>query len=203
MQDYDPTKSNYYGPNGVADHPELINVNYVSTGTDGAGAPEDWTHCNGIDYNPQLDQIVLSSREFSEFWIIDHSTTTAQAASHSGGNSGHGGDLLYRYGNPQTYDAGTAADRVFYYQHDPKWITAGSPGAGDITASSTMASVGPALTYTSVVEITPPVDAQGNYIAQSGPGLRPDLAHLDLCCAAGRTSLRSSAAPRGSATATR
>jgi hypothetical protein len=174
VQDFDPTKSNYYGPTGVEDHPELINLNYVSTANDGSGAPEDWTHCNGIDYNPQLDQIVLSSREFSEFWIIDHSTTTAQAASHSGGRSGHGGDLLYRYGNPQTYDRGTAADRVFYYQHDPKWIPAGSPGAGDITVFNNGIGRPGDQDYSSVDEITPPpVDANGNYLLTAGQPYGP------------------------------
>ena len=174
VQDFDAAKSNYYGATGVQDHPELINLNYVSTDNDGAGPPEDWTHCNGIDYNPQLDQIVLSSREFSEFWIIDHSTTTAQAASHSGGRSGHGGDLLYRYGNPQTYDRGTAADRVFYYQHDPKWIPDGTPGAGDITVFNNGVGRPNDQNYTSVDEITPPpVDANGNYELTAGQAYGP------------------------------
>ena len=174
VQDFDATKNNYYGPTGVQDHPELINLNYVSTANDGSGAPEDWTHCNGIDYNPQLDQIVLSSREFSEFWIIDHSTTTAEAASHSGGRSGHGGDLLYRYGNPQAYDRGTAADRVFYYQHDPKWIPAGSPGAGDITVFNNGVGRPNDQNYTSVDEITPPpVDSNGNYALTAGQAYGP------------------------------
>src|SRR5258708_35448465 len=61
----------------------------------------DWTHANAVFYNAALDQVLLSVRNFSEFWIIDHGTTTQQAAGHTGGKLGRGGDLLYRYGNPR------------------------------------------------------------------------------------------------------
>lgn len=116
---------------GVATHPELIDINYNS-GNAGAPGPEDWVHLNAIDYNPELDQIILSSRSFDELWIIDHSTTTAEAASHTGGNSDKGGDLLFRWGNPQTYKRGTINDRVFFAQHDVQWIAEDLPGAGQI-----------------------------------------------------------------------
>jgi Ca2+-binding RTX toxin-like protein len=157
VQEFDPNKDNYEGPTGVEDHPELIDVNYVSTFDEGGGQAEDWTHANGIDYNADLDQIVLSVREFSEFWIIDHSTTTAQAAGHTGGNSGMGGDLLYRWGNPQAYDMGDAGDRILYYQHDPKWIDGGSPGAGHITVFNNGFGQ-PDQDLSSALEIVLPVD---------------------------------------------
>ena len=175
VQQFDATKANWHGPTGVADHPELIDLNYVSTFDEGGGQPEDWTHSNGIDYNADLDQIVLSVREFSEFWIIDHSTTTAEAASHSGGNSGHGGDLLYRWGNPQTYDRGTAADRQLYYQHDAHWIAAGLPGAGDITVFNN-GTGRPGDDFSQAVEITPPVDENGNYPLAAGQAYGPAAA---------------------------
>ena len=175
VQQFDNTKANWYGATGVQEHPELINVNYVSSFDEGAGDPQDWTHANGIDYNADLDQIVLSSREFSEFWIIDHSTTTAEAASHAGGNSGQGGDLLYRWGNPQTYDAGTAGDRILYYQHDPRWIPDGLPGAGHITVFNN--GVGrPGQDFTLIEEIAPPVDINGNYPLTPGQAYGPAAA---------------------------
>ncbi len=61
----------------------------------------DWTHFNAVAYNPELDQILVSVHTFSEIWVLDHSTTTAEAATHKGGRSGKGGDLLYRWGNPR------------------------------------------------------------------------------------------------------
>ena len=52
-----------------------------------------------------------------EVWIIE---ITAQprreeAAGHSGGRRGKGGDLLYRWGNPRTYRGGTAADQRLFF----------------------------------------------------------------------------------------
>jgi hypothetical protein len=172
VQEFDATKNNYYGPTGVEDHPELIDLNFVSVFDDGAGEPEDWTHANGIDYNAELDQIVLSVREFSEFWIIDHSTTTAEAAGHTGGNSGKGGDLLYRWGNPQTYDRGDASDRVLFYQHDAKWIEEGHPGAGNITVLNNGFGR-PGQDFTTVEEITAPVDGS-NYTLEPGQAYGPE-----------------------------
>jgi hypothetical protein len=167
VQQFDNSKSNYLGATGVTDHPELIDINYVSDPNNGGGQREDWTHANGIDYNPQLDQIVLSVREFSEFWIIDHSTTTAEAAGHTGGQHGKGGDLLYRWGNPETYKRGTANDRLLFFQHDPQWIPAGVPGTGNITVFNNGFGR-PGADFSQVVEMTPPVDVNGNY-----PSLAP------------------------------
>ena len=126
IQNYDSSKANY---GVVGDHPELIDINfgefYLST--------DDWMHTNSIDYNPQFDQILISVHNFDEIWVIDHSTTTEEAAGHSGGNSGKGGDLLYRWGNPESYDAGTASDQKLFGQHDTQWIKPDYPGAGHIS----------------------------------------------------------------------
>ncbi|TNE49231.1 MAG: T9SS type A sorting domain-containing protein [Bacteroidetes bacterium] len=113
VQDFDATKANY---GVVADHPELIDFNYDTTNGDA-----DWLHSNALDYHPGNDMIMMSVPTFSELWVIDHSTTTAQAAGHVGGFGGRGGDLLFRWGNPAAYRAGTAADQKLFYQHDTNW----------------------------------------------------------------------------------
>jgi hypothetical protein len=132
VQQQYPNKPNYLGSNGVRQHPELINLNYRSRGAAADTHLADWAHFNSIDYNAATDQIMVSSREFSEIWIIDHSTTTAQAASHSGGNAGKGGDLLWRYGNDSAWNGGP--NRFLFWQHNAQWIRSGLPGAGDILA---------------------------------------------------------------------
>jgi hypothetical protein len=114
IQDFDSTKANF---GIVSEHPELIDVNW-----DTNDLKADWMHSNSIDYNPVLDQVLLSVPFFNEIWIIDHSTTTAEAVSHSGGQSAKGGDLLYRWGNPMAYKSGTAEDQKLFFQHDAKWI---------------------------------------------------------------------------------
>jgi hypothetical protein len=167
VQEYDPSKENY---GVVADHPELIDINFISQHSI---LISDWTHINTVDYNENLDQILLSSWYFNEIWVIDHSTTTEEAAGHTGGRCGRGGDLLYRWGNPQTYQAGTAADQKFFGQHDAQWIKAGCPGYGDILVFNNGLDR-PAGAYSSVEEITPPLNQNGTYSYTPGLPYQPE-----------------------------
>jgi len=162
IQDYDPTKENY---GEVEDHPELIDINY-----DIDYSISDWNHINSIDYNEELDQILLSVKFFDEIWVIDHSTTTEEAAGHTGGKSGKGGDLLYRWGNPRAYRAGTESDQKFFSQHGANWIEKGCPGEGNILVFNNGVERG----YSSVDEIVPPLDNDGNYIYTPGEAYGPD-----------------------------
>ncbi|KHK02140.1 aryl-sulfate sulfotransferase [Desulfovibrio sp. TomC] len=155
VQDVAPTASTY---GVVADHPELIDFNYEGR----PAFPDGWTHINSVDYDEATDRILISARNYNEIWIIDHSATTAEAAGHTGGASGSGGDLLYRWGNPEAYDAGTRADRQLHGQHDAKWIDAGLPGDGDILVFDNGADrLG--CDYSRVLEITVPTTANGGY----------------------------------------
>lgn len=85
----------------------------------------DFMHTNAVDYLPGEDLIVLSSPHLCELFVIDHSTTTNEAAESAGGRRGRGGELLWRWGNPQNYGMGTGADQQSFSQHDPTWV----PGA--------------------------------------------------------------------------
>ena len=94
------------------------------------GSSGDWFHVNGVNYNAELDQIAFSSRHASEIYIIDHSTTSAEAAAHTGGNSGMGGDIIYRWGNPSNYGA-PGSQQIPSAVHDVRWITNdGRPNGG-------------------------------------------------------------------------
>ncbi|MBH53118.1 MAG: arylsulfotransferase [Opitutaceae bacterium] len=162
IQDFDKTKANY---GDVAAHPELLDVNLYPQ------PRPDWMHTNAIDYNPQLDQILISPRSFNELLVIDHSTTTEEAAGHKGGRAGMGGDILFRWGNPVNYRAGTPENRQFFLQHDTRWVEAGRPGAGNITIYNNGRDR-PEGEYSSMDEIIPPIKPNGSYI------ISPEKAYL-------------------------
>ena len=161
VQDIDPNLPSY---GVVSEHPELIDINIGDLPLAALGIT-DWTHLNSIDYNQELDQIVISSRNMSEFYIIDHSTTTEEASGHTGGNSGMGGDILYRWGNPMNYQRGTLEDKVLVGQHDVNWIEPGYPNSGNLIMfnNGSTTSYGQNNTLSSVLEICPPIDSEGLY----------------------------------------
>jgi hypothetical protein len=161
IQDFDSTKDNY---GVVENHPELIDINFGNKN-------QDWNHVNAIDYNEELDQLLLSVHNFNEIWIIDHSTTIEEAAGHTGGKSGKGGDILYRWGNPQAYRAGNENDQMFFGQHGTSWIEKGCPGEGNILIFN---SGDNNRKYSSVEEIIPPIDSNGYYIYTQGSAYGPD-----------------------------
>lgn len=170
IQDFDLTKNNY---GVVADHPELIDVNYGIPNTPFPSGIKDWIHANAIDYNPMLDQIAISSRHFSEIWIIDHGTTSTEAAGHSGGKWGKGGDLLFRWGNPEVYDRGNKTDQTLWGQHNINWILEeGHPYYGKLLVFNNGAQR-PDGSYSSLDVFEPPTDQDGNYIINASDPFGP------------------------------
>jgi hypothetical protein len=129
----------------------------------------DWMHVNAVAYNAELDQIVVSSPQFCEIWIIDHGTTKEEAKGHTGGRWGKGGDLLYRWGNPRAYRSGTNLDQRLFFQHNIQWIPKGLRGEGHLLVFNNGGGRKPEE-YSSVDEFVPPTDEDGNYIrAKNGP----------------------------------
>jgi len=170
IQDIDSSKANY---GDVAAHPELIDVNRSSLEPfSGRRIHSFWNHMNSIYYNEKLDQIMLSVRGNDEFWVIDHSTTSEEAAGHTGGRSGKGGDILYRWGNPYAYNKGDKSDQTLFQQHDAQWIPSGCPGEGNILVYNNGLSR-PGTEYSSVEELVPPVDSKGNYTIKPGSAYEP------------------------------
>jgi hypothetical protein len=159
VQERDPSLANY---GDVSANPRKIDLNYILPGSTGDA---DWNHANAVAYNPDLDQIMISSRSSSELWVIDHGITTEEAR-------GPAGDLLFRFGNPAAYGKGAPVDQQLFVQHDPTWIPAGSPGAGDILVFSN--GLPERREYSTVEQITPTIvdgaytlDANGAFAATS------------------------------------
>lgn len=193
VQDFDPKRKNY---GVVSKSPDRIDINFIenpvpvtastlrqmqSIGYVGGGirnAPglqgqlPDWSHANAIRYNPELDQILLCFRSLGEVWIIDHSTTKAEAATGRGGRSGRGGRILYRWGNPQSYQRGSPKDQRLFGQHDAQWIPAGYPGAGNLLIFNN-GDGQPGEPFSSVVEIKAPLNEAGTYELEEGRPFGP------------------------------
>jgi hypothetical protein len=159
IQDFDPGMDNY---GVIADHPERVDINLRLNAAGPGGGGSDWNHVNGISYNAALDQIVLSAHHQDEIWIIDHDTSTEEAA-------GPAGDLMYRWGNPENYGAGDSGDLLLSGQHDPTWVPDGFSGAGNILLFNNGVSWG----YSAAYEITPPLQADGSYSLQAGQAYEP------------------------------
>ncbi len=162
IQDFDATKDNY---GVISDHPELLDFNFLNESNGNA----NWLHMNSVQYNAELDQIILSSRLLDEIYIIDHSTTTIEAAAHSGGIYGKGGDFLYRWGNPMAYDKGDATNRTLFSQHYPHWIPDGLVDAGKIMVFNN----GNSIRHSKINIFSPPTVSPGVYLYDPINGYGP------------------------------
>lgn len=132
----------------------------------------DWLHTNAVDYLPEHDLIVLSTPHLCELWVIDHSTTTEEAAWTSGGRFGRGGDLLWRWGNPRNYGCGTDDDRRLFYQHNPEWIAGSTPGELRLLVYNNGRGRADG-DYSSVDELVLPFDAERGFLRDAGQAFGP------------------------------
>ncbi|PCJ54838.1 MAG: arylsulfotransferase [Planctomycetota bacterium] len=168
VQDFDPLAPDF---DVIADRPERLNINFPFESPPNG----DWTHCNAVAYSSELDQVAISAPFLDEIWVIDHGTTTAEAAGSTGGLRGRGGDLLYRWGNPRSYDRGTIADQTLWNQHDIQWIAEGRPGAGNMLVLNN-GNDRPGGPFSTVDEFVTPVLLDGTYTLPVGGIYGPSAA---------------------------
>ena len=100
VQNLDPAKPNYVAKISAA--PGRLNMHLPGKPLRG-----DWLHCNSMDYNPELDQVVINSVQ-GEFYVIDHGATfvPGNPAKSIELAAGPKGDFLYRFGDPARYEQG-------------------------------------------------------------------------------------------------
>jgi len=170
IQDYDDTKDDF---GVVSEHPELMDINQPDLDSGNSNATRDWFHFNAIDYNPDLDQVLISIRNSDEVWILDHSTTTEEAAGHTGGTYGMGGDILYRWGNPAAYNAAPASDQMLWGQHGAHWVRDGVDDAGAIMIFNN-GNGKPGTDFSQVQLLYPPQSDAGFYIKETAQPYGPE-----------------------------
>jgi len=159
IQDQDATKDDF---GVISENQERIDINFLNHNN------PDWLHFNGVDYNEELDQIIISAHNFSEFWIIDHSTSIEESASSNGGKYDKGGDLLYRWGNPAAYEQGNVGDQKLFLQHHTHWIPEGLPDEGKIIAFNNQAGNPSGQDFSTANILELPVDENGFYEYNGG-----------------------------------
>jgi len=130
----------------------------------GRRAP-DWLHMNSVDYDPVRDLVLVSVPGIGEVWVIDHSTTTAEARTGRGGRHGRGGDLLWRWGNPAAH--GAEGPRELFGQHDARWVGDGRVLVFDNGAGR------PGAARSRVLEVQVPFTADGFIAAPTREGAAP------------------------------
>lgn len=161
VQDVNSNAHNYV--TDFSAHPRKMNFNYEGNNP---VSEVDWFHCNAIAYHADRDEILLNARNTNEFFIIDHSTTTAEAATDSGGQRGHGGDFLYRWGNVNAYDKGSADEIKLFGAHNVQWIPEDYRYGGKIIIFNN-GNRRPGPDFSTVEIIDPALDSFGNYMLDS------------------------------------
>jgi hypothetical protein len=134
VQSKNPAWPNYVSD--VRNAPGRFDVNWLTdnsqpavSGT--AGVTSDWYHVNSIDFNEDLGYVVINQKHWSQFVVIDHDNTFVSAtdfAANKAAAAGPKGDIIYRWGAPASYNAGTPpgfmteGDNQMYGSHDIQWI---------------------------------------------------------------------------------
>jgi len=159
VQDFNSNAPNF---GVVSENPRRFDLNMRGPYID---ANLDWMHFNSISTSADGKQIVISARSTNEVYIIDHTTTTAEAASSAGGESGFGGDLLYRFGNDHNYAADVTDPRLFYGQHDARFALSGL-NEGSLSVFNNGINR-PGGEFSSIYRWVPRFDFAGDYLLEN------------------------------------
>ncbi|MEI6575220.1 MAG: aryl-sulfate sulfotransferase [Bacteroidota bacterium] len=166
VQDIDASKPTY---GIIANTPGKINLNIP-----GNPVRSDWLHCNSLDYNQDLDMIVINSVH-GEFYIIDHGNTfiAGQPANSIALAAGSAGDFKYRFGDPAKYNRGdppsvlenwdksTTGHKQIGGSHDIQWIKPGLPGAGNLLVFNNAENLFELTPQSYIFEINPYLNSSG------------------------------------------
>ena len=153
VQDYNPKLPNYAEVNS---HPEKININYK------ASKDEDWLHFNSVTYNEERNEILISNRNFSEIFIVKHSSKSSE--------------IVFRWGNSAAYNSSTTQKQQLYLQHSAYWIPKDLKDGGKIILFNNGNSR-PARQYSSVEIISPEMTSDGQYIMNEN--IKPNWIYAD------------------------
>jgi hypothetical protein len=192
VQSIDPAKPHYTGVGkSVADYPGRLNLNLP-----GRPLRRDWLHSNAIDYNAELDQIVINSVH-GELYVIDHGSTFVPGDPQASiaKAAGPAGDFLYRFGDPARYqqgdpprilenwDSATSGHRQIGGSHHAHWIEPGLPGAGHLMVFNNGQYLFERTPQSSVIEINPFLDSAardtGHYVNPPDAGYREERYERD------------------------
>jgi len=156
IQDFDITKENY---GVVEEHPELLDINYDN------GQTADFTHVNAVDYNSELNQVLITSRHLSELYIVNHEYSNSNSQQSTDEKFSFGEGFLWRWGNPEVYRQGNSDTQLLNKPHDGKWVESGYLDEGKISVFNNNGDS--TETFSSVCLIAPSIE-EGIYLKDEG-----------------------------------
>ena len=168
-QDLDPNRANFAD---VGEERGRVDINFNRGILSG-----DYFHISGIDYNAERDEIVLCPNNIDELWVIDHSTTTAEAATSTGGARGQGGELIYRWGNPQVFDFHNGSAEVGFLRraHDPRWCVDPDTGETQLTVhNNDQVDNTSGFADSQALLLDLPLNESGNYVINDAETFLPE-----------------------------
>jgi len=170
IQGVDPAMPNYVGKGKtIADYPGKLNLYSPGRQTARLGL-----HCNAMDYNAELDQVVTNSVQ-GEFYVIDHGNTfiPGDPKASIALAAGPAGDFLYRWGDPARYGQGepqsiaergglSTGHKQIGGSHGIQWIRPGLQGAGNFLIFNNGQYLFEQINQSYIFEINGFLDAEGN-----------------------------------------